>query len=77
MFEGLALGALIANLKRGTLFKFLVLGLLYPMVTPIGIAIGIGWHSSYNDNSTAVIVVQGIFDSLSSVIDHNTRDGKR
>ncbi|CEO96801.1 hypothetical protein PBRA_005405 [Plasmodiophora brassicae] len=73
MFEGLALGALIANLKRGTLFKFLVLGLLYPMVTPIGIAIGIGWHSSYNDNSTAVIVVQGIFDSLSGgILMYNT-----
>ncbi|CEO95855.1 hypothetical protein PBRA_004568 [Plasmodiophora brassicae] len=73
LFEGMALGSLIANLKHGTLFKYLVLGLVYPLGTPIGIVFGIGVHSSFNDNSDTVILFQGIMDSLAAgVLIYNT-----
>ncbi|KAJ3018860.1 UNVERIFIED_CONTAM: hypothetical protein HDU68_010940 [Siphonaria sp. JEL0065] len=68
MFEGMALGVLIgglSNLSNGT--KKL-LGLMYPMTTPTGLAIGIAVRNSYNSNSSTLIVVQGILDSLSAGI---------
>ncbi|CEP00874.1 unnamed protein product (mitochondrion) [Plasmodiophora brassicae] len=73
VFEGMALGSLVAAMKNATFCKYLVLGILYPLVTPLGMAIGIGIHSSFNDRSSTVIVVQGIMDSLSAgVLIYNT-----
>lgn len=68
VFEGMALGSLVAVMKNATFCKYLVLGILYPLVTPLGMAIGIGIHSSFNDRSSTVIVVQGIMDSLSYAV---------
>lgn len=65
LFEGVALAVLL----HGTGFQWrtkLALGLLYPLVTPIGMAIGVGIRNSFEENSQTAILVQGIFDSLSA-----------
>jgi len=63
-FEGMALSAvLVESATRQEKFK--LVNFLYCLTTPIGICIGIGAHSLYNDNSVTSILVQGILDSLS------------
>ncbi|KAJ3004150.1 UNVERIFIED_CONTAM: high-affinity Zn(2+) transporter zrt1 [Siphonaria sp. JEL0065] len=68
MFEGMALGVLIGDLSNLSNGTKKLLGLMYPMTTPIGLAIGIAVRNSYNSNSSTLIVVQGILDSLSAGI---------
>ncbi|KAI8585993.1 Zinc/iron permease, partial [Geranomyces variabilis] len=66
--EGTALGVLIAQLPTRSLSKIYAAGILYPLTTPIGIAIGIAIRDTYNENSQTSILLQGIFDSLSAGI---------
>ncbi|ORY53644.1 Zip-domain-containing protein [Rhizoclosmatium globosum] len=68
MFEGMALGVLIGRLGNITNRTKKLLSLLYPLTTPIGIVIGISVRHSYNANSSSLIVMQGILDSLSAGI---------
>ncbi len=44
------------------------MGLIYALTTPVGIAIGIGVRSSWNDNNTSTILAQGILDGLAAGI---------
>lgn len=53
----------IKGWKRPTL-----MGLLFIIMTPIGCAIGIGIHSSFNPNSSSSILASAILDSLSAGI---------
>lgn len=53
----------IQGWKRPTL-----MGLLFVVMTPIGCAIGIGIHSSFNANSSSNILASAILDSLSAGI---------
>jgi hypothetical protein len=53
----------IQGWKRPTL-----MGLLFVIMTPIGCAIGIGIHSSFNANSSSNILASAILDSLSAGI---------
>ncbi|KAJ3393176.1 hypothetical protein HDU84_002524 [Entophlyctis sp. JEL0112] len=64
MFEGMSLGVLIGNLDLSVLARRL-LCLAYPLTTPLGIAIGIAIHNSYDDNAPSKILAQGILNSLS------------
>lgn len=48
--------------------KAFVLGLLFIIMTPIGVAIGIGIHSSFNPNSSSSVLASAILDSLSAGI---------
>ena len=64
-FEGGALGALIAGAKFPPTSK-LVLTIMYPLTTPLGMAIGIGARNTYNSRSVTSIVVVGILESMSS-----------
>ncbi|KAJ3146340.1 high-affinity Zn(2+) transporter zrt1 [Geranomyces variabilis] len=66
--EGTALGVLIAQLPTRSLSKIYAAGILYPLTTPLGIAIGIAIRNTYNENSQTSILLQGIFDSLSAGI---------
>ncbi|TPX30510.1 hypothetical protein SmJEL517_g05940 [Synchytrium microbalum] len=66
MFEGMALGTRIAELQTSFWRKVFVYGIAYPLTTPLGTAIGIGIRSTFNENSQAIILTQGIFDSLSA-----------
>ncbi|KAI8900966.1 ZIP zinc transporter-domain-containing protein [Globomyces pollinis-pini] len=67
LFEGLALGSLIATTVLSLTTK-IYLGLLYPLTTPLGVVIGILVRESFNQNAAAAIVIQGTLDSLSSGI---------
>ncbi len=39
---------------------------LFAITTPVGVAIGIGIQSTYNENSLANLIVSGVFDSVST-----------
>ena len=64
-FEGGALGALIAGAKFPPTSK-LVLSIMYPLTTPLGMVIGIAARNTYNARSVTSIVVIGILESMSS-----------
>ncbi|KAK3832723.1 MAG: Zinc/iron permease [Linnemannia elongata] len=67
-FEGFALGARIADLAFDTTYTHYVLALIFSLTTPTGVAIGIGISSSYSANSKSSLLVEGIFDSISTGI---------
>lgn len=65
MFEGLALGARIATLQSGFLIKG-IMGIIFALITPVGMAIGIGVLSKFNGNDPSTIVALGTLDSFSA-----------
>ncbi|KAF9549435.1 high-affinity Zn(2+) transporter zrt1 [Mortierella hygrophila] len=67
-FEGFALGARIADLAFDTTYTHYILALIFSLTTPTGVAIGIGISSSYSANSKSSLLVEGIFDSISTGI---------
>ncbi|KAF2212272.1 hypothetical protein CERZMDRAFT_41672 [Cercospora zeae-maydis SCOH1-5] len=66
-FEGLALGARIALLPGSALFptKFLM-ALAFALITPLGMAIGIGVLNTFNGNNPATVLTFGTLDALSA-----------
>ncbi|KAL2636019.1 hypothetical protein R1flu_007498 [Riccia fluitans] len=66
-FEGVALGGCIAQAGIKTVTSF-VMACFFAMTTPLGIAMGIGISSSYNENSTTALITEGVFDSVSAGI---------
>lgn len=77
MFEGLALGARIAALASPhvghglfswTRVKNLVMPGIFAIITPIGMAIGIGVLQSFNGNDPSTIIALGTLDALSAGI---------
>ncbi|WVF69402.1 hypothetical protein IAT40_004179 [Kwoniella sp. CBS 6097] len=72
LFEGLGLGARIGALQwpassRPTWKKWFMC-LAYTIITPIGIAIGIGVHESFNENGQAELLAIGVLNSISAGI---------
>ncbi|KAI7820193.1 Zinc/iron permease [Gamsiella multidivaricata] len=67
-FEGFALGARIADLAFDTTYTHYVLAFIFSLTTPIGAAIGIGISNTYSANSKSSLLVEGIFDSISTGI---------
>ncbi|KAI8083042.1 Zinc/iron permease [Halteromyces radiatus] len=67
-FEGIALGTRVNELVHVGWMRPLIMGLLYIIMTPIGISIGIGIHSSFNPNSPSSVLASAILDSLSAGI---------
>lgn len=67
-FEGMALGARIA-LLNGAIFpgKF-VMAIAFTLITPIGMAIGIGVLNSFNGNDPSTVITFGTLDALSAGI---------
>lgn len=65
-FEGLALGSRIALLP-GAIFphKFLMAS-AFALITPIGMAIGIGVLNTFNGNNPATVITFGTLDALSA-----------
>lgn len=68
-FEGLALGARIATLPRTTArfwpTKF-VMAMAFALITPIGMAIGLGVIHEFNGNARSTILAIGTLDALSA-----------
>lgn len=66
-FEGMGLGGCIAQAKfKAT--STVIMAIFFSLTTPLGIAIGIGISSSYDDNSPRALIIQGIFDAASAGI---------
>ncbi|KAL9412525.1 hypothetical protein AB3S75_046034 [Citrus x aurantiifolia] len=66
-FEGMGLGGCISQAK----FKsrsMAIMATFFSLTTPVGIAIGIGISSVYEENSPTALIVEGIFNSASAGI---------
>lgn len=66
-FEGVALGSTIVSAKFQLRVEC-VLAFIFGLSAPVGIAIGIGLHSSYDTSSVTAVLLSGTFDSLSAGI---------
>ncbi|RKP37516.1 Zinc/iron permease [Dimargaris cristalligena] len=67
-FEGFALGSRLAELVFKRSAVPVASALIFAITTPIGVAIGMGVHSSYQANSPANLVTQGVLDSIAAGI---------
>ncbi|KAL4804431.1 ZIP zinc transporter-domain-containing protein [Aspergillus unguis] len=67
-FEGLALGARIALLPGRIFPSKLIMGGAFALVTPIGMAIGMGVIHSFNGNDRETLIALGTLDALSAGI---------
>ncbi|THC94470.1 hypothetical protein EYZ11_006035 [Aspergillus tanneri] len=67
-FEGLALGARIALLPGGILPTKTIMGAVFALITPIGMAIGMGVINSFNGNGKSTLIALGTLDALSAGI---------
>ncbi|KAI9883268.1 MAG: hypothetical protein M1823_004966 [Watsoniomyces obsoletus] len=70
MFEGLALGSRIAALPRneaGSLARWFMAG-LFAIITPLGMAIGIGVLKRFNGQDRNTLIALGTLDALSAGI---------
>jgi solute carrier family 39 (zinc transporter), member 1/2/3 len=69
MFEGLGLGSRLAILpfKKRSVWPW-VLGIAYGVVTPIGMAIGLGVRTTYDSASQTALLVSGTLDAISAGI---------
>lgn len=68
MFEGLALGVRISNLSTVSLTKKLLMASAFALITPLGMAIGLGVLGSFNGNNRATIIAIGTLDAFSAGI---------
>lgn len=66
-FEGFAIGFTAVDARLNKL-RLALVGIVYALTTPIGVAIGIGIRTTYNENSDDALFVQGTFDSISAGI---------
>ncbi|KAB8069883.1 ZIP zinc transporter-domain-containing protein [Aspergillus leporis] len=67
-FEGLALGARIALLPGRVFPSKAVMAGIFALITPIGMAIGMGVLHSFNGNQKSTLVALGTLDALSAGI---------
>ena len=69
MFEGLGLGSRLAILpfNKGSRLPWL-LAIAYAVVTPLGMAIGLGVRTTYDAASQTALLVSGTLDAISSGI---------
>ena len=68
--EGLALGVLFVKAGYSRL-KYMVLAATFVVVTPLGVAIGIGVSNNYNGESKAALGTEGVFDAVSGILIYN------
>ncbi|GAQ79869.1 Fe2+/Zn2+ regulated transporter [Klebsormidium nitens] len=66
-FEGVALGSCIVEAAYKSLTTFLM-AFFFAITTPLGIAIGLGVRSSYNDNSPEALGIEGTFNAFTAGI---------
>lgn len=67
-FEGVALGTRIAEVQSIPLWSKLIMGAVFAVTTPIGMAIGTGVLNTFNGNDFSTIVALGTLDSFSAGI---------
>ena len=67
-FEGLALGARIATLPGPIFPSKAIMAAAFALITPIGMAIGLGVLHSFNGNAKGTLIALGTLDALSAGI---------
>lgn len=67
-FEGLALGSRIVGIENAKMSVKLLMATAFSLITPIGMAIGIGVLNKFNGNNPATIIALGTLDSFSAGI---------
>lgn len=67
-FEGLALGARIAMLPGAIFPSKALMATAFALITPIGMAIGLGVLNSFNGNERSTLIALGTLDALSAGI---------
>ncbi|KAK6455341.1 zinc-regulated transporter 2 [Scheffersomyces xylosifermentans] len=65
-FEGLALGARITEITNARMIAKLAMALAFALITPIGMAIGIGVLNTFNGNDPSTIIALGTLDAFSA-----------
>ena len=68
MFEGVALGSVIAQLKGTSYFKKSLMASAFALVTPIGMAIGVGVLEHFNGKDPSTLIALGTLNALSAGI---------
>lgn len=70
MFEGLGLGSRLSQLRLPHNLRFApyIAGAVYSIMTPLGIAIGLGVRASFNGNGAAFNATSGVLDAFSAGI---------
>lgn len=70
MFEGIALGTCIAGLPAGqaTFLEKVIMAGAFTLITPIGMAIGIGVLDRFNGNDPSTLIAIGTLDAVSAGI---------
>jgi zinc transporter 1/2/3 len=70
MFEGIALGTCIAGLPSGqaTFLQKVIMAGAFTLITPIGMAIGIGVLDRFNGNDPSTLIAIGTLDAVSAGI---------
>ncbi|KAM3731810.1 hypothetical protein ACB098_11G011000 [Castanea mollissima] len=66
-FEGMGLGGCISQAQFKTR-SAAIMATFFSLTAPVGIAIGIGISSVYNENGPTALIVEGIFDAASAGI---------
>ncbi|XP_050279937.1 zinc transporter 8-like isoform X2 [Quercus robur] len=66
-FEGMGLGGCISQAKFQNR-AVVVMATFFSLTTPVGIAIGIGISSGYDENSPNALILEGIFNAASAGI---------
>ncbi|CAK4307938.1 hypothetical protein Ae201684P_022302 [Aphanomyces euteiches] len=66
-FEGVAVGSSAVS-AFSTIRSSILTAVVYSLSTPVGIAIGIGIHSTYSETSTTSLWVRGILDAMAGGI---------
>ncbi|RLM75693.1 zinc transporter 9-like [Panicum miliaceum] len=66
-FEGIGLGGCIVQ-ARFCLRSVVTMALFFSLTTPIGVAIGIGISSAYNENSPRALIIEGVLTAAAAGI---------
>ncbi|KAK7832579.1 zinc transporter 1 [Quercus suber] len=67
-FEGVGLGGCTAQAQFKSKSSA-IMSFFFSLTTPLGIVVGIGISSTYNDNSRTALIVEGTFNALAAGID--------
>ncbi|KAL6839074.1 hypothetical protein ACP4OV_031128 [Aristida adscensionis] len=67
MFEGMGLGGCIVQAKFNVR-SIVTMVLFFCLTTPVGILVGIGISSRYNENSPTALIVEGLLNSVAAGI---------
>ncbi|KAL9635146.1 MAG: hypothetical protein Q9204_002728, partial [Flavoplaca sp. TL-2023a] len=68
MFEGLALGVRISHLTTTIMLKKLLMASAFALITPLGMAIGLGVLDTFNGKDRSTIIAIGTLDAFSAGI---------